>query len=48
MIPADDCVKVGTISLSIPDTLGALTFDLTLTSGDVKARNHYSTAVTVR
>ncbi len=48
VIPADDCVKVGTISLSIPDTLGALTFDLTLTSGDIKARNHYSTAVTVR
>ena len=48
VIPADDCVKVGTIALSIPDTLGALTFDLTLTSGDIKARNHYSTAVTVR
>ena len=48
VIPADDCVKVGTISLSIPDTLGALTFDLTLTGGDIKARNHYSTAVTVR
>ena len=48
VIPADDCVKVGTIALSIPDTLGALTFDLTLTSGDIKARNHYSTAVTIR
>ena len=32
VIPADDCVKVGTIALSIPDTLGALTIDLTLTS----------------
>ena len=48
VIPADECVKVGTISLSIPDTLGAVTFDLTLTGGDIKARNHYSTAVTVR
>ena len=35
-------------SSSMPDTLGALTFDLTLTAGDIKARNHYSTAVTVR
>ena len=40
--------KVGTINLSVPDTLGALHVDLTLTSGDIKARNHYSTAVTVR
>ena len=47
-VPADECVKVGTIALSIPDTLGALTIDLTLTAGDIKARNHYSTAVTVR
>ena len=48
VIPADECVKVGTIALSIPDTLGALTIDLTLTAGAIKARNHYSTAVTVR
>ena len=48
MVPADECVKVGTIELDVPDTLGALTFDLTLTAGDIKARNHYSTAVTVR
>ena len=39
---------MGTIELSIPDTLGALTIDLTLTAGDIKAKNHYSTAVTVR
>jgi beta-mannosidase len=48
VVPADECVKVGTISLSIPDTLGALTIDLTLTAGDIKATNRYSTAVTVR
>jgi beta-mannosidase len=48
MVPADECVKVGTISLSIPDTLGALTIELTLTAGDIRATNRYSTAVTVR
>ena len=47
-VPADECVKVGTIELSIPDTLGALTIELTLTAGDIKAKNRYSTAVTVR
>ncbi|HWM20355.1 MAG TPA: hypothetical protein VNO51_11755 [Ilumatobacteraceae bacterium] len=47
-VPADECVKVGSIELSIPDTLGALTIELTLTAGDIKARNRYSTAVTVR
>ena len=47
-VPADECVKVGTISLSIPETLGALTIELTLTAGEIKARNRYSTAVTVR
>jgi beta-mannosidase len=48
VVPADECVKVGTISLSIPETLGALTIDLALTAGAVKATNRYSTAVTVR
>lgn len=46
-IPADDCVKVGTIDLAVPDTLGALTFDLTLTAGDVVTTNHYASVVTV-
>jgi beta-mannosidase len=47
-VPADECVKVGAISLSIPETLGALTLELTLTAGDIRAKNRYSTAVTVR
>jgi beta-mannosidase len=46
-IGADECVKVGRIEFSVPDTLGALTFDLTLTAGPVHAVNHYSTVVTV-
>jgi beta-mannosidase len=47
-VPADECVKVGAISLTIPETLGALTIELTLTAGDIRAKNRYSTAVTVR
>ena len=46
-IPADDCVRVGTLDLDVPDTLGALTFDLTLTAGELTATNRYATAVTV-
>ena len=46
-VPADDCVRVGTIELEVPETLGALTFDLTLTAGDITAKNRYTTAVTV-
>jgi beta-mannosidase len=44
---ADDCARVGTIELEVPDTLGALVIDLTLTAGDIVATNRYSTAVTV-
>jgi beta-mannosidase len=46
-IPADDCVRVGTLEIEVPDTLGGLTLDLTLTAGDVTATNHYHSAVTV-
>jgi beta-mannosidase len=43
----DECVKVGEVELDVPDTLGALTFDLTLTAGDITATNHYATVITV-
>ena len=46
-VAADECVKVGTLTLDVPDTLGKLTFDLTLTAGSTVAHNHYSTAITV-
>ena len=36
-VGADECVKVGTIEFDVPDTLGVLTFDLTLTAGDDQA-----------
>ncbi len=43
----DECVKVGEVELDVPDTLGALTFDLALTAGDITATNHYATVITV-
>lgn len=46
-VGADECVKVGTLTLDVPDTLGKLSFDLTLTAGSLSAHNHYSTAITV-
>ena len=46
-IDADECVKVGTIELEVPHTLGALTFDLTLTAAGISVRNHYASVVTV-
>ena len=46
-VPADDCVRVGQLDFEVPDTLGALTIDLTLTAGEITAANHYSTAITV-
>jgi len=45
-VGADDVAYVGTIDLVVPDTLGALSFDLRLDAGDIVATNHYSTAVT--
>jgi beta-mannosidase len=47
VVGADECVKVGRVEFDVPDTLGALTFDLTLTAGDITATNHYATVVTV-
>ena len=56
-IGPDECVRVGRISLSVPDTLGALTFALTLRADpvtsstgvtEVTATNHYACVVTVR
>jgi beta-mannosidase len=43
----DTVARVGSITLDVPDTLGALTFDLVLTADGLNQTNHYSTAVTV-
>jgi hypothetical protein len=40
-------VKVGTVEFDVPDTLGVLTLDLSLTAGEVRATNHYAMVVTV-
>jgi beta-mannosidase len=45
--PADSCVRVGTIDLTVPDTLGALSIDLSMVLPDRIVTNHYSTAVTL-
>ena len=48
-VDADDVVRVGTIELVVPDTLGELAIELVATdaSGEPLARNRYVTAVTV-
>jgi beta-mannosidase len=46
-VPSDDVVKVGQIDLIVPDTLGELAFELTMTAGDITSHNRYTTAVTL-
>jgi beta-mannosidase len=45
-VAADDVVKVGAIGLDVPDTVGLLTMDLTVTAGEISGSNHYATTVT--
>ncbi len=42
----DDVVKVGTIDIEVPATLGALTIDLVLSGEGVHATNHYGAVIT--
>jgi hypothetical protein len=44
-VAADDVVKVGRIRLDVPETLGLLTIDLTVTAGETTGANHYATTV---
>ena len=45
-VEADDVVKVGTVRFEVPDTLGELALELTLTAGSEEvARNRYTTAI---
>ena len=48
-VDADDVAKVGTIRLTVPDTLGELVIELLATEADGQplARNRYTTAVTL-
>jgi beta-mannosidase len=45
-VGADDVVKVGAIRFDVPDVVGPLTIDLTLTAGEVSARRHLATTIT--
>jgi beta-mannosidase len=44
-IPADDCVRVGTIQFMVPDAPGEMRLDLTLDYGDGAATNRYETVI---
>lgn len=46
-VGADDCVRVGTLDMDVPETLGALNLELSLAADGVSATNRYSSAVTV-
>ncbi len=48
-VDADDVVKVGTLSMTIPDTLGELAIELIALDGDGEplTENRYTTAVTI-
>ena len=45
-IDADDVTRVGRVEVRVPDTLGALTFELSLTAGDIAVTNRYGAAIT--
>jgi len=40
-VPADACVRVGTLSIVVPDSPGTMTLDLDLVAGEVVASNRY-------
>ena len=44
-VPADDCVKIGTVAMEVPDELGPLSLRLTLASAPVSAANSYESAI---
>lgn len=46
-IGADSVTKAGRVTLTVPDTLGELAFELVLSVGEQTSRNRYTTAVTL-
>ena len=46
-VPADEVVKVGTIDLVVPDTLGELAIELEMSAAPHHSSNRYTTAVTL-
>ena len=45
-VPADSCVKVGTLEATLPSTPGDLRLELALTAAGVCARNLYDLRIT--
>jgi beta-mannosidase len=47
-VPADSCVRIGTVPVVVPDEPGRLTLDLSLTAGAVRATNRYEAQIARR
>ena len=47
-VPADDCVRVGTLAFAIPDAVGELVVELELRAGPTRSFNRYATSITRR
>ena len=47
-VPADACVRVGTVPVVVPDAPGAMDLDLDLVGGDVAVTNRYRSTITRR
>ncbi len=45
-LPADSCVRVGTLQVVVPDAPGPLVLDLDLVAGDDAVTNRYETRIT--
>ena len=45
-MPADGCVRVGTVQAVAPDAPGPLTLELAFESSDVKVVNSYASEIT--
>ena len=44
-VPADSCVRVGTIQFVVPDTSGPLTLELVVDAGDDSSTNSYEACI---
>jgi beta-mannosidase len=47
-VPADSCVRIGTVQFVVPDAPGELWLDLTIDHGDEVASNRYSAIIAQR
>jgi hypothetical protein len=47
-VAADEVVKVGEVAMDVPDTLGELVIEFTMTAGEIRSANRYTTAITLQ